>query len=79
MAHCPNPAVEVLGVREGTIVLAGNPNIDVFHVINRRALGGGPRGALREIRRVVREIRAEDYDVVLDFHGRLLKLFILVV
>jgi heptosyltransferase-1 len=52
-------------------VLAGNPNVDVFHVINRRALSGGPREALREIRRVVREIRSADYDVVLDFHGRL--------
>jgi len=52
-------------------ILAGNPNVDVFHVIDRRALDGGPRAALREIRRVVREIREADYDVVLDFHGRL--------
>jgi len=52
-------------------IVAGNPNVDVFHVIDRRALDGSPRRALREIRRVLGEIRREDYDVVLDFHGRL--------
>ena len=51
-------------------VVAGNPNVDRFHVIDRGALDGGVRRALDEIRRVVGEIRVEDYDVVLDFHGR---------
>jgi ADP-heptose:LPS heptosyltransferase len=51
-------------------VVAGNPNIDRFHVVDRSALGGGMRRGLGEIRRSVGEIRREDYDVVLDFHAR---------
>jgi len=50
--------------------VAGNPNVDRFHVLRRRKLGSGLRGSYREARRFLREIRAEHYDVVLDFHGR---------
>jgi ADP-heptose:LPS heptosyltransferase len=52
-------------------VVAGNPNVNRFHVVERRALQDGVLRTLRETRRVLREIRAQDYDVVLDFHGRL--------
>jgi ADP-heptose:LPS heptosyltransferase len=51
--------------------VAGNPIVNRFHVIDRRKLDGGPIVALREMRRVLAEIRAQRYDVVLDFHGRL--------
>ncbi len=52
-------------------VLAGNPNVDRFHVLDRAALRAGPRRALPEIVRFLRELRAGEYEVVLDFHGRL--------
>lgn len=52
-------------------VLAGNPNIDRFHVLNRTALRGGGRQALHEMVRFVREVRSARYATVLDFHGRL--------
>ncbi|MFP6626710.1 MAG: glycosyltransferase family 9 protein [Deltaproteobacteria bacterium] len=52
-------------------VLAGNPNIDRFHILDRRALSGGRRAALSEMGRLLREIRGQSYDVALDFHGRL--------
>ncbi len=52
-------------------VLDGNPSVNVFHVLDRRALRSGPRSALVEARRIVEEIRAEKYDTVLDFHGRI--------
>ena len=52
-------------------LLAGNPNIDRFHVLDRRALRGGVGRAVVEISRFVREIRAAGYGTVLDFHGRL--------
>jgi heptosyltransferase I len=52
-------------------VLAGNPNVDRFHVLDRRELRGGPLRALREVARLQREIRSVGYDTVLDFHGRL--------
>lgn len=52
-------------------VVAGNPNVDRFHILERRALAAGPRRALREMRRLVGELRAERYDVALDFHSRL--------
>jgi heptosyltransferase I len=52
-------------------VLAGNPNVDRFHVLDRRELRAGPLRALREMARLRREIRSVEYDTVLDFHGRL--------
>jgi heptosyltransferase-1 len=52
-------------------VVAGNPNVDRFHILERRELSAGPRRSLSEARRFVSEIRAEHYDVVLDFHARL--------
>ena len=52
-------------------LLANNPNVDRFHILDRRALRGGPRRALTEIRRFVGEVRGGAYDTVLDFHGRL--------
>jgi ADP-heptose:LPS heptosyltransferase len=52
-------------------VVAGNPSVDRFHVLQRRELSAGPGRALREARRLLGEIRAEGYDVALDFHGRL--------
>jgi len=51
--------------------VAGNPNVDRFHILERRALSAGPGRALGEGLRFLREIRAERYDAVLDFHGRL--------
>jgi heptosyltransferase-1 len=51
--------------------VAGNPNVDRFHVLQRRELSAGPGRALREARRLVGEIRDERYDAALDFHGRL--------
>jgi ADP-heptose:LPS heptosyltransferase len=52
-------------------VLAGNPNVDRFHVLRRSRLWSGARPAVSEIRRFLGEVRGEAYDVVLDFHGRL--------
>jgi heptosyltransferase-1 len=52
-------------------VIAGNPNVDRFHILDRRELSSGVVKGLREGLRFVREIRAERYDAVLDFHGRL--------
>lgn len=51
-------------------VLAGNPCINRFHVLDRREIKGGLRRAWREVRRFIHEVRAENYEVVLDFHGR---------
>jgi len=51
-------------------VLAGNPNVDRFHVLDRKELRAGATPAWREIVRLRREIRAGNYDLVLDFHGR---------
>jgi ADP-heptose:LPS heptosyltransferase len=42
-----------------------------LHVLNRKALRGSWRSAWWESRRFLSEVRAENYDVVLDFHGRL--------
>ncbi len=52
-------------------LLANNPNVDRFHILDRRALRGGPLRALKEMRRFVGTIRGGAYDTVLDFHGRL--------
>jgi ADP-heptose:LPS heptosyltransferase len=52
-------------------VLAENPNIDRFHVLDRRTVRAGPLSALTEMRRFLREVRSSRYDTVLDFHGRL--------
>ena len=51
-------------------VLKGNPSIDRLHVLDRRELKGGLRRALAEIRRFTREVKAHDYEVLLEFHGR---------
>lgn len=52
-------------------VLQDNPLIDQFHILDRRQLQAGPGAAAKEVWRVSRELRAADYDVLLDFHGRL--------
>jgi len=51
-------------------VLVGNPLIDRFHILDRRELKGGVRRALAETRRFAREVKAHDYEVLLEFHGR---------
>ena len=51
-------------------VLQGNPNVDVFHPFDRGAVRRGAGPAFVEVRRLVSEVRAQDYTVVLDFHGR---------
>jgi heptosyltransferase-1 len=50
--------------------LKGNPLVNRFHVLDRRELKGGLRRALAEIRRFTREVKAHDYEVLLEFHGR---------
>lgn len=52
-------------------LLAGNPNIDRFHVLSRGALRSSSRQALREMARFTREVRGARYTTTLDFHGRL--------
>lgn len=52
-------------------VLAGNPLVDEFYILDRGKLKAGPGSAIREIWRLSSEIRAGDYDVLLDFHSRL--------
>lgn len=52
-------------------VVAGNPLIDRFHVVDRAALRSGGRTAIDEIRKTVAEVRGLEYQVSLDFHGRL--------
>jgi ADP-heptose:LPS heptosyltransferase len=51
-------------------IIADNPNIDRFHIFDRSELRRGGIGALKEIRRIYREITACRYEVSLDFHGR---------
>jgi heptosyltransferase I len=51
--------------------LAGNPLVTRFHVLNRKELKAGAARALAEIRRFTREVKAHDYEVLLEFHGRL--------
>ena len=51
--------------------LDGNVNIDRFHVLRRKELRAGFRRSITEIMRFRSEIRAAQYDAVLDFHGRL--------
>ncbi len=51
-------------------VLAGHPDIDRFHVLDRRELKAGFWRAWAEIRRFTKELRASHYDVLIDFHGR---------
>ncbi|MCB1053315.1 MAG: glycosyltransferase family 9 protein, partial [Acidobacteria bacterium] len=51
-------------------VLADHPMVDRFHVLNRKQLRAGSRPALKEMNRHIAEIRAEQYQVLLDFHGR---------
>jgi len=52
-------------------LLAGTAGTTRLHVLNRKALQLSWRSAWRESRRFLQEIRAENYDVLLDFHGRL--------
>lgn len=52
-------------------VLAGNTNVDTFHVLRRAELNSGIKRAWAEACRFLREIREARYEVVLDFHGRL--------
>lgn len=49
-------------------IIAGNPNVDSFHVLKRDRLQGVT--ALKELLRFSREVRQANYDVTLDFHGR---------
>jgi heptosyltransferase-2 len=51
--------------------VAGNPNVDRFHIVNRDLLTAGPRSLIREVSRFARELRRERYEISLDFHGRL--------
>lgn len=51
-------------------ILEGHPMVDRLHILDRKALKSGALGAGREMLRVAREIRAEDYELLLDFHGR---------
>ena len=51
-------------------VLRGNPLIDRLHVLDRRELRGGMIRALREVRRFTRDVKQNDYEVLLEFHGR---------
>jgi ADP-heptose:LPS heptosyltransferase len=51
--------------------LAGNPNVDRFHILERDDLAAGPVSLIREFLRFRRELREERYDIALDFHGRL--------
>jgi heptosyltransferase-1 len=51
--------------------VAGNPNVDRFHVLNREDLLAGPGPLLRELTRFTRELRRDPYAVSVDFHGRL--------
>lgn len=52
-------------------ILKDNPLVDEFHILDRQALDSGSLKASRETRRFAREIRAGDYDTLLDFHARL--------
>ncbi len=67
------PQAEIGWAVEGWVypVLAGNPNVDRFHVLDRAALRAGLPRALDEVLRFAAELRAFRYDAVLDFHGRL--------
>ena len=51
-------------------ILAGNPNIDRFHILNRSKFRNGLGTAVAEIRRMYKEVTACNYDISLDFHGR---------
>ncbi len=50
-------------------ILTGNPNVDRFHVLDRKALAGG-WSAIAETGRFVAELRAVGYDVAVDLQGR---------
>lgn len=51
-------------------LLAPCRDVDRFHVLRRGELKAGTGRALREWRRFLGEVRAEKYDVALDFHAR---------
>jgi ADP-heptose:LPS heptosyltransferase len=71
--RCERPNATIGWVVENWVypVVAGNPNVDRFHILDRRQLRGGPATALREVARLARELRSAGYDIALDFHGRL--------
>lgn len=52
-------------------LVTANPNVDTVHILDRRELRKGGIYALGEMRRHIKQIRAEHYDVALDFHGRI--------
>jgi heptosyltransferase-1 len=52
-------------------LLAPSGNVDRFHILRRGELRAGGLRAVREWRRFIAEIRAERYEVVLDFHSRI--------
>ena len=52
-------------------VVAGHPAVDRFHILDRDVLRKGLRPAMTEVRRLVSDARAPNYEVSLDFHGRL--------
>ncbi|MDK1021998.1 MAG: glycosyltransferase family 9 protein [Candidatus Hydrogenedentes bacterium] len=51
-------------------IIASNPDVDRFHVLDRGKLRRGRRSATQEFLRFIREIRTHRYEVALDFHGR---------
>lgn len=51
-------------------LLAPCRDVDRFHILRRGELKAGGARALREWRRFLGEVRAEKYDVALDFHAR---------
>ena len=52
-------------------VVAGNPNVDRFHVLDRDSMGSGRLRSPIEIARFVRDVRSVGYDVAVDLQGRL--------
>ena len=59
-------AIDVLTTGDGVITLAGNPHVRDILVLRARRL---PRLLNRERARLVRELRARDYDAVFLFEG----------
>ncbi|RMF23603.1 MAG: lipopolysaccharide heptosyltransferase family protein [Deltaproteobacteria bacterium] len=69
-SSCPDATIGWAVEHWAYPMIAANPMIDRFHVLDRRALDAGGLRAVAEVRRLVGEIRACRYDVLLDFHGR---------
>lgn len=70
-AELPQAEIGWLVEQWAAPVLQGHPALARLHVLDRRRLGGGPRAALAEFRRVRAELREACYDVAIDFHARL--------